>query len=99
MSKQKFTVLKRTNVEHGVVFKVFTDNAEGFAAFVEKHIDAAEPGTTVDVADLKTVFRLRHDGGWEALNSYGGADAETQQIIDNSTEMLLDSILGEEENA
>lgn len=99
MSKQKFTVLKRTNVEHGVVFKVFTDNAEGFAAFVEKHIDAAEPGTTVDVADLKTVFRLRHDGGWEALSSYGGADEETQQIIDNSTEMLLDSILGEEENA
>lgn len=100
MYEQQFTVLNRTNVEHGVVFHVFCDNAAGFTAFIEKHIDAAEPGSIVDVADLKAKFRLRHDGTWELLESYNDGDDEAvAAAIDANTEMLLDSILGEEETA
>lgn len=93
-----FTVLRRENVEHGVVFTVFADNAEGFSAFLAKHLDAAVPGTTVDIADLRTVFRLRHDGNWEVLRSYADSeDEETAAAIDAATEQLLDELLGEEE--
>lgn len=98
MYEYKFTVLNRLNVEHGVVFTVFTDNTEGFAAFVEKHKDAMEPGSIVDVADLKAKFRLRHDGEWELLESYGGDAAEVVAAIEEETLQLLDELLGEEES-
>lgn len=97
---EKFTVLERVNVEHGVVFTVFTDNVEGFTAFIEKHIDAAQPGSTVDVADLKAKFRLRHDDTWELLETYGEMNEDTTAAaVEESTLKLLDDLLGEEETA
>lgn len=76
MAKQNFVIIERNNVEHGVVFDVFTDNVDGFAAFAAKHLPAAQPGTTVDIADAKCCYRMRNDGTWEILTSYSDSLSE-----------------------
>ena len=92
MSKQTYTILERKNVEHGVVFTVFADNAEGFAAFAAKHLDAAQPGTKVDIADAKCCYRMRNDGTWEILMSYASDISEGKAMAEADLEELNDAL-------
>ena len=88
MSKT-YTVLDQTHKMLGGIYSVLVDNMTGFDDFILDHGDAL-PGTTVDVADFRMVFRLRHDGSWEELYDYSSGDPEaTQEAVATVLEDLV----------
>lgn len=97
MKKRKYTILDRKTRENGVVFSIFTDDTDGFADFEEEMGASAAPGSTVDIADLKCVLRLRHDGQWERVSSYAASEAEAEQELE-AAEAILAEILSAEDN-
>lgn len=93
MSTATFTVLSHQNKPNGVLYEIFADNVAGFADFVDLHGTKAVPGSTVDIADAKAVFRLRHDGEWEDYESYAASDEEAAAIEEAATEYILDELI------
>lgn len=100
MNEATYTVLRRTKYPRGTLYTVFADDAEGYADFVEAaeagrgYGENALPGSKVDVADLKTVYRLRNDGTWEEYQSYGTVDAASETAAETA---LLNDLLGSDE--
>ena len=96
MSTTTFTVLSHQKKPNGVLYEIFADNVNGFADFAELHGDTAVPGSTVDIADLKAVFRLRHDGDWEEYESYAASEEEAAALEEAALETILDELIPDE---
>ena len=96
MSTTTFTVLSHQKKPNGVLYEIFADNVSGFADFVDLHGDTAVPGTTVDIADVKKVFRLRHDGDWEEYESYAASEEEAAALEEAALEEILDELIPDE---
>lgn len=88
MGKQ-YTILDQTHKMMGSIYAVLVDNMDGFDHFVLVHADIL-PGSTVDVADFRMMFRLRHDGSWEELYDYSTGDVQVQQ---EAVASVLDGII------
>ena len=93
MRAKKFTILSHERKTNGVLYEVFVDDPEGFAEFVEMHGDEAVPGSTVDIADVKAVFRLRHDGNWEKHESYAASEEEAAALDGAAAELIFDELI------
>lgn len=98
MEKRTYTILDRKTRENGVVFTIFVDDTDGFADFEEALGASAAPGSTVDIADLKCVMRLRHDGQWERLSSYAASEAEAEELENAAAEAILAEVLSAEDD-
>ena len=92
MSKT-YTILDQVHKMVGNIYEVLVDNMAGFDNFILEHADAL-PGSTVDVADFRTVFRLRHDGSWEEFRDYSSADEEAKQ---EAVATVLEDLIPDEE--
>ena len=93
MSRPTYTVLAKDDRGKRAIYKVLADNAQGFDDFISS-TSGILPGSTVDIADYKTVFRLRNDGSWEQLESYGEIDAAAQEAM---VADILDGIISDED--
>ena len=95
MSRPTYTVLAKDDRGKRAIYKVLADNAQGFDDFISS-TSGILPGSTVDIADYKTVFRLRNDGAWEELESYadGETDAAAQEAM---VADILDGIISDED--
>ena len=80
MSTPTFTILSHEKKPDGVLYEVFADTVVGFADFIDLHGTTAVPGSTVDIADVKGVFRLRHDGDWEDYQNYADSEEEATAL-------------------
>lgn len=96
MAKQKFTVLRRDTQAEGSVYQVFVDNTTGFNSFIGYRRDIL-PGSTVDIADAKAEFRLRHDGSWEQIRSYASSAEEAAALEAAAVADMLDTLIPDEE--
>lgn len=94
MSRQNYTIMRankrRPNV---VIYDVFATTLGGFDDFLAAAEGSVMAGSTCDIADLKTVLRLRHDGTWEAIKFYGTSDNPEQDVV----ESILDDLVSDEE--
>lgn len=101
MSKNTYTVLSRDRRADGSVYEILADDLDGFDAFFADAAGEALPGSTVDIADLHKVMRLRNDGYWEELRAYGkeGGDsaAETALIESIADELVPDDYIAPDE--
>lgn len=101
MSKNTYTVLSRDRRADGSVYEILADDLDGFDAFFADAAGDALPGSTVDVADLRKVMRLRNDGYWEEFRAYGtqGGDsaAETARIESIADELVPDDYTAPDE--
>lgn len=77
--------------------EVFADTVSGMDAFIQARPNLL-PGSTVDIADLKTVFRLRNDGSWEEYRNYSGVEP-TEEAQAEAVAMVLDDIISDEDIA
>ena len=95
MSRPTYTVLEKDDRGKRAIYKVLADNAQGFDDFIT-NTDGILPGSTVDIADYKAIFRLRNDGSWEQLESYGEGDAAAQEaaIADILDGLISDADIG-----
>ena len=104
MSKQTYvildsevkTLLAGDGVRRASLYRVFADNPQGLADFVGDYDDIL-PGSTVDVDDLKTVYRLRNDGEWVAYRYYGTDAGGLEAAETAAAESILDSMIPDEE--
>lgn len=98
MSKNTYTVLSRDRRADGSVYEILADDLDGFDTFFADAAGDALPGSTVDVADLRKVMRLRNDGYWEEFRAYGkeGSDsaAETALVESIVNELVPDDYVG-----
>lgn len=92
MSKT-YTILAHTHKKRGGIYEVLVDDMAGFDEFIMNHADAL-PGSTVDVADFRKVFRLRHDGDWEEFRDYSDGDEAAEQ---EAVASVLDDLIPDEE--
>lgn len=102
MSKNTYTVLSRNRRADGSVYEILADDLDGFDTFFADAAGDALPGSTVDVADLRKVMRLRNDGYWEEFRAYGkeGGDsaAETALVESIVNELVPDDYVGTDES-
>lgn len=102
MSKNTYTVLSRDRRADGSVYEILADDLDGFDTFFADAAGDALPGSTVDVADLRKVMRLRNDGYWEEFRAYGkeGGDsaAETALVESIVNELVPDDYAGTDES-
>lgn len=102
MSKNTYTVLSRDRRADGSVYEILADDLDGFDTFFADAAGDALPGSTVDVADLRKVMRLRNDGYWEEFRAYGkeGGDsaAETALVESIVNELVPDDYVGTDES-
>lgn len=97
---QTFTILKQDQRGINAIFDVLADGPAGFEDFADTYGHRALPGSTVDIADFRTVLRLRNDGTWEEYRSYA-TEAEAAEIeakADAAAEAILDDLLPEDES-
>lgn len=97
MSKRNYTILERNTQAEGSVYRVFVDNTKGFDEFTGNAGNDILPGSTVDIADVKAEFRLRHDGTWEQLRSYAASEEEAAALDEAAAAELLDTLIPDEE--
>ncbi len=97
MSRPTYTVLEKDDRGKRAIYKVLADNAQGFDDFITNN-SGILPGSTVDIADYKAIFRLRNDGSWEQLESYGDGelDAAAQEA---AIAEILDGIITDDDIA
>ena len=69
---KNYTILSKDSTHKGLLLEVLADDTAGFDALKADHPGQLSPGTTVDVADEQTVYRLLNSGAWEASETYGG---------------------------
>ena len=102
MSKNTYTVLSRDRRADGSIYEILADDLDGFDAFFADAAGDALPGSTVDIADLHKVMRLRNDGYWEEFRTYGtqGGDsaAETALIESIADELVPDDYVVTDES-
>lgn len=102
MSKNTYTVLSRDRRADGSVYEILADDLDGFDTFFADAAGDALPGSTVDVADLRKVMRLRNDGYWEEFRAYGkeGGDsaAETALVESIVNELVPDDYVVTDES-
>ena len=100
MSRPTFTIQNRDKRTNGIIFEVLVDNAAGFDDFIMEYGEEILPGSKVDFADYRKVFRLRNDGSWEEYSSYlaEGTDPEASEaaavaaVLDD---LVPDSYIGD----
>lgn len=93
---RKYTILSCNQSMGRWVYRVFADNLAGFDAFVAEAKNVS-PGSTVDIADLKTIFRLRNDGDWEPLKIYGATADDGTTAEEAATAVVLDDIVPDDD--
>ena len=103
MSRPTFTVQNRDKRADGSIFEVLVDNAAGFDDFILEYGEEILPGSKVDFADYRKVFRLRNDGSWEEYSSYlaEGTDAEAAEaaaVASVLDDLIPDSYIEDETN-
>lgn len=95
MSRPTYTVLAKDDRGKRAIYKVLADNAQGFDDFISS-TSGILPGSTVDIADYKTVFRLRNDGNWEQLRYYGEGEV-TEEMQEAMVADILDGLISDDE--
>lgn len=93
MSKPTYTLMRVDRRSNGTIFEAFATTLQGFDDFCAATESGILAGSTCDIADLKTVLRLRHDGTWEALELYGDSANPEQDAV----EAILDDMVSDEE--
>lgn len=92
-----YSILRLDRRIMGAIFNVLADDQTGFDKFITDHGDMVLPGSTIDVADYKTVFRMRNDKTWEKHSSYA-ANAEEQAAIEEAAvTALMDELIPDDE--
>ena len=74
MSKN-YTILSKDSTHKGLLLEALCDDAAGFETLKADYPGQLSPGSTVDVAGEKTVYRLLNSGEWGTYKSYGGGSA------------------------
>jgi len=94
-----YNILRRQQTFGGWKYEVFADSAVGLANFCADYADEEiAPGSEVDIADLKTVMRLRNDGEWESRSYYGTGEAPAAEEITNTiAEQVLNDLVSDED--
>lgn len=92
MSRPTFTILEKDDRGKRAIFKVLADNATGFDDFISS-TSGILPGSTVDIADYKTIFRLRNNGDWEAYENYAADDEEAAALEEAAVASILDDLI------
>lgn len=98
MSRPTFTILEKDDRGKRAIFKVLADNATGFDDFIST-TSGILPGSTVDIADYKAVFRLRNDGSWEFIRSYADEGAVADALQEAAVADILDGLISDDEIA
>lgn len=94
MTRQSYTIMKlEKRRPRGVLVDVFSTDLGGFDDLIADLGRSILAGSTCDIADLKTVLRLRHDGTWEAIRFYGTSENPEQDVV----ETILDDLVSDEE--
>ena len=96
MNENAYTILRQDRRMKGFIYEVFVDDMAGFDEFTFEQANNILPGSTVDIADLKRVFRLRNDGEWEEYKNYSNSNdptAEEEAIVAS----ILDELVSDEE--
>lgn len=94
MTRQTYTIMKLDKRRpKGVLLDVFATDLGGFDDLLADFGRSILAGSTCDIADLKTVLRLRHDGTWEAIRFYGTSENPEQDVV----ETILDDLVSDEE--
>lgn len=94
MSRPTFTVQRRDKRAGGSIFEVLTDTVVGFDDFVRINGGEILPGSTVDFADYRKVYRLRNDGEWEEYQSYVSEDMSEEEAAAAEEAMIADILDG-----
>lgn len=92
MSRPTFTVQRRDKRAGGSIFEVLADAVVGFDDFIRINSGEILPGSTVDFADYRKVYRLRNDGIWEEYQSYAPEDM-TEEDAAAAEEAMIAAIL------
>ena len=82
----------------GFIYEVFVDDMAGFDEFTFDQAENILPGSIVDIADLKRVFRLRNDREWEEYQNYSGSSesaAEEEAVV----ALILDDLVSDDDIA
>lgn len=93
MTRQTYTLMRVDRRSNGTIFEAFATTLQGFDDFCAATEGDIIAGSTCDIADLKTVLRLRHDGTWEAVKFYGTSENPEQDAV----ETILDDLVSDEE--
>ena len=98
MNENAYSILRQDRRMKGFIYEVFVDDMAGFDEFTTEQAENILPGSTVDIADFKRVFRLRNDGEWEEYKNYSNSDdpaAEEEAAVAS----ILDDLVSDEEIA
>ena len=93
MSRPTFTVQSRDKRTNGSIFSVLADNAAGFDDFILEYGEEILPGSKVDFADYRKVFRLRNDGSWEEYSSYLAEGTDAEAAEEAAVASVLDDLI------
>lgn len=108
MNENAYSILRQDRRMKGFIYEVFVDDMAGFDEFTFEQANNILPGSTVDIADLKRVFRLRNDRAWEEYKNYSDSDdpaaeeeAAVASVLDDliSDDDIADLITDESEEA
>ena len=93
MSRPTFTIQSRDKRTNGAIFEVLVDNAVGFDDFILEYGEEILPGSKVDFADYRKVFRLRNDGSWEEYSSYLAEGTDAEAAEEAAVASVLDDLI------
>lgn len=93
----EYTILRLDRRINGAIYHVLADDQTGFDKFIIDHGEKVLPGSTIDVADYKTVFRMRNDKTWENYRSYAADDEEQATIEEAAVAALMDELIPDED--
>ena len=98
MNEKKYSILRQDRRMKGFIYEVFVDDLAGFDEFTFDQAENILPGTTVDIADLKRVFRLRNDREWEEYQNYSEPD---DPAVDDEAAVaaILDELVSDDDIA
>lgn len=93
MSRPTFTIQSRDKRTNGSIFEVLADSAVGFDDFILEYGEEILPGSKVDFADYRRVFRLRNDGSWEEYSSYLAEGTDAEAVEQAAVADILDDLI------
>lgn len=97
MSRPTFTVQSRDKRTNGSIFEVLVDDVTGFDDFCLDYCDEILPGSKVDFADYRRIFRLRNDGSWEEHSSYLAEGTDAEAAEEAAVASVLDGLVSDED--
>lgn len=97
MSRPTFTILKKDTRGKRAIYEILADDAAGFDSFIRECGAEVLPGSTVDIAAYKRVFRLLNNGNWEEYRSYASSEELYNQIETEAVEAILNDLVPDEE--